>query len=103
MKVSLLIACLTLSWGLLAPPASGGTSRAGFEKWPAPAALPEADRGPAATPAGDGVQNLVRDAPSSTVVSTEDLDNGPERVGLRSNARFSDHTRQFFRLPATPQ
>jgi hypothetical protein len=35
-----------------------------------------------------------------TVVSTEPLGDGTERVTVRSNARFRDHSRQFFRLEA---
>jgi hypothetical protein len=37
----------------------------------------------------------------STVISVEDLGDGTERVSVRSNARFADHTRQFFRLGVT--
>jgi hypothetical protein len=39
----------------------------------------------------------------TTVVSTEDLGNGLERVCVRSNARFSEQTRQFFRLRASEE
>jgi len=128
----------------------------GFAGWLALLDLPEDQRGPDATPAGDDVPNLVkyaigigpldsaagripqevlesdvedetyptvcfvRDTTTSgvalhievatdldfaadlgsTVVSTEDLGGGLERVCVRSNARFSDHPRQFFRLGA---
>ncbi len=34
----------------------------------------------------------------STVVSTEDLGGGLEKICVRSNARFADHAKQFFRL-----
>lgn len=34
----------------------------------------------------------------STVIDTEDLGNGTERVTIRSNASFSSQTKQFFRL-----
>jgi len=135
--------------GAVPPPAT-------FTEWPALLDLPEAQRGPDATPAGDGVPNLVkyaigigpldsaagripqsvlestvddetyptvcfvRDTSAtgvalhievatdldfstdlgSTVISTEDLGGGLERVCVRSNSRFADHTRQFFRLGA---
>lgn len=125
-----------------------------FANWPALLDLPEDQRGPAATPAGDDVANLikfaigigpldsaagripqevvaglagdesfpvvtfVRDTNAagvvmqvevaadleftgdlgSTVVGSEDLGGGLERVTLRSNARFSDQPKQFFRL-----
>jgi hypothetical protein len=131
----------------------------GFAAWPDLAGLPESQRGPDSTPAGDGVPNLVkyaigvgpldsaagripqevlestaddenyptvcfvRDTSAAgvtlqvevaadldftadlgtTLVSTEDLGNGLERVCVRSNARFSDQTRQFFRLGATEE
>jgi hypothetical protein len=136
-------------------PAGGG----GFADWSALAELPENQRGTLASPAGDGVPNLikyaigigplesaigripqevleskvgdesyptvcfVRDTKASgvtlhvdvaanlnfttdlgtTVVSTEDLGNGLERVCVRSNARFSEQTRQFFRLRASEE
>jgi hypothetical protein len=129
---------------------AGGT----FADWPALLDLPEDQRGPLATPAGDKVPNLVKYAigvgpldPAagripqevvegsvndetypvvcfvrdtgatgvtirvevandldfttdlgSTVISTEDLGNGLEQVCVRSNARFAEHSRQFFRL-----
>ncbi|QTN32881.1 hypothetical protein HZ994_11270 [Akkermansiaceae bacterium] len=131
-------------------PVGGG----GFTAWPPLAALPEAQRGPNATPAGDGVANIIKYAlgipplesagerlPSrvvegqgdddgfpvvsyirvkdltgaaiqlqvsddlgfandlgSTVIGTEDLGDGTERVTLRSNAAFTSRTKQFFRL-----
>jgi hypothetical protein len=37
----------------------------------------------------------------ATIVSTEDLGDGTERVHVRSNASFAAHTRQFFRLAVT--
>jgi hypothetical protein len=136
-----------------------GNPGGGFADWPALAALPPDQRGPNATPANDGVENLVkyaigvgpldsafgripqqvvegsgddegypvvsfiRDTAAtgvtmqvevatgldfatnlgSTIVSVEDLGNGTERVSVRSNARFSDHLRQFFRLGVTLQ
>jgi sugar lactone lactonase YvrE len=136
-----------------ADPGGGG----GFSAWPALLALPEDQRGPLATPAGDKVPNLVKYAIGigpldsaagripqeviegdgvnegypvvsfvrvkdlvgitmgvevstgldfatdlgSTAISVEDLGDGTERVSVRSNARFSDHARQFFRLDVT--
>ncbi|HSP42805.1 MAG TPA: hypothetical protein VLO11_08045 [Luteolibacter sp.] len=130
------------------------TGGGGFANWPALAGLPENQRGPLATPAGDKIPNLVkyaigvgpldsaagripqevvegsvedeiypvvsfvRDTAASgidmrvevandldfaidlgtTVVSTEDLGDGTERVTVRSNARFADAAKQFFRL-----
>lgn len=126
----------------------------GFASWPALAALPEAQRGKYATPANDGVANLlkyalgvlplesansrlpskvvegagdnegfpvasyirVKDLPritiqmqvsadlgftndlGTTLISTQDLGNGTERVTIRSNASFSSKAKQFFRL-----
>lgn len=37
----------------------------------------------------------------STVINTEDLGDGTERITVRSNATFSSQTRQFFRLKVT--
>jgi len=134
-----------------APPANT------FANWPALLDLPEDQRGPNDTPAGDKVPNLVKFAIGigpldsaagripqevlestvndetypvvcfvrdtsvtgvtlrvevatdlefttdlgSTVISTEDLGGGLERVCVRSNAGFADFTRQFFRLGAS--
>src|SRR5690606_5876752 len=125
-----------------------------FADWPALASLPEDQRGPEATPANDGVANLVkysigvgplesasgripeavfegvdgdegypvvsyvRDTLAagvtmgvavsadldfvtdlgSTVITTEDLGGGLERISVRSNASCAVHKRQFFKL-----
>ena len=147
---------------IFAPAADGGPGGPGgntFANWPALLDLPEDQRGPNATPAGDNIANLIkfaigvgpldsaagripqgvlestvddetyptvcftRDTTAvgvalhvdvatdltfaadlgTTVISTEDLGGGLERVCVRSNARFSDHPRQFFRLGASEQ
>lgn len=131
----------------------------GFANWPALLDLPEDQRGPLATPAGDDVANLVKYAIGvgpldsaagripqevvsgsvddenypvvcfirdtnatgvaiqvevatdldfttnlgSTVISTEGLGGGLERVCVRSNARFADHASQFFRLKVSEE
>jgi hypothetical protein len=138
---------------IFATAAHGGPG-GGFTSWPALLDLPENQRGPNDTPAGDGVPNLVKYAIGvgpldsaagripqevvegsvndetypvvsfvrdksatgvamqveaatgldfasdlgTTVISTEDLGDGTERITVRSNARFADHARQFFRL-----
>jgi len=125
----------------------------GFADWSALLALPENQRGPDATPANDGIANLVKYAVGvnplesalgrlpemvvegtgidaypevcfirdtsaggvtsrvqasqdltfdteigTTIVSTEDLGGGLERICIRSNEPFGQLTKQFFRL-----
>lgn len=129
----------------------------GYPAWPELASLPEDQRGPEATPAGDGVANLLKyalgvapmesafgrlpatvflvehqealypaitfirakvadevtlavevaatlgfaDGLGSTLMETQDLGNGSERVTLRSNASVATQPIQFFRLRAS--
>ncbi|MGB6219544.1 hypothetical protein [Haloferula sp.] len=138
---------------------SFSTGGGGFDAWPDLTDLPEALRGPDATPAGDGVANLIKYAigigplesaaeriPQEvaqisvadetyplvcftrdtsaigisarievaasldfatdlgvTVISTEDLGNGLERICVRSNVPYSDQLRQFFRLKVSEE
>ncbi|HSP42806.1 MAG TPA: hypothetical protein VLO11_08050 [Luteolibacter sp.] len=139
---------------IFATPAEPGGGDNTFADWPALLDLPENQRGPLDTPAGDGVPNLVKFAVGvgplesaagripqevlestvndesyptvcfvrdttavgvtlqievaadldfttvlgSTVVSTQDLGNGLEQICVRSNVRFADATKQFFRI-----
>ncbi len=137
---------------------SGGGSGGTFAEWEALQSLPENQRGANASPAGDGVANLVKYAVGgepfenvfdrlpvvgetvvgnevyptvsfirntgaegivvdvevaadldfttdlgSTLVSTEDLGDGTERITIRSNASYTSQPRQFLRLRVTEE